>query len=478
MWVPQSKPQWQALLSQADELFYGGAAGGGKSDLVIGAAVELHQHSVIFRRVYPNLKEIMRRAREIIGRTGDENKSDKIWSFSDGHTIEFGAVQYEDDKKDWQGRPHDLKAFDELPEFTESQYEFICGWNRSIDPGQRVRVLATGNPPTDDMGSWILRRWGAWLDKTHPRPAQPGELRWYATVDGKEQECENGDAFEHKGETIYPRSRTFIPARLGDNPFYAHDHHYISVLQSLPEPLRSQLLYGDFDASQLPDPWQVIPTEWVRLAQKRWKEMEQPDVPLSGAGLDPARGGKDAATLAIRYDNWFAPVKKWPGVMVQDGPALAGLVQTAIEGEPPYINVDVVGVGSSPYDSLKVMFRHVYPVNGAEGSSFRDRSKKLKMRNKRAEMWWRMRDALDPAHGDDVALPPDTELLADLCSAHYKVTASGVLIEEKEEIKARIGRSPDVGEAIIMALVPYSVGNLADFYRVQMEQAQKEGLNG
>ena len=87
-----------ALLSRADELFYGGAAGGGKSDLVIGLATELHKHSVIFRRVYPNLKEIMRRAREIIGDDANENKSDKIWMFPDGKTLEFGAVQYEDSK--------------------------------------------------------------------------------------------------------------------------------------------------------------------------------------------------------------------------------------------------------------------------------------------------------------------------------------------------------------------------------------------
>lgn len=461
LWVPNSKKQWLALLSRADELFYGGAAGGGKSALVVGLAAECHEHSAIFRRVYPNLKELMRYAREVIGEAARENKSDKIMTFPDGRTIEFGAVQYEDDKKDWQGRPHDLKAFDEITEFTESQYVFITGWNRSANPGQRVRVLATGNPPVDESGSWVMRRWGAWLDPKHPHPAQPGELRWYATIDGEERECPSGEAFEHTSEdgsvteTIYPRSRTFIPSSVRDNPAYAHDTHYLSVLQSMPEPLRSKLLNGDFNASQDADPWQVIPTEWVRLAQKRWLERQKPEVPLTGAGLDPARGGLDKATLAERYDNWFAPVTRWPGKMVQDGPALAGLVQQTIgANEPLFLNVDVVGVGTSPYDSLKVMYRQVYPVNGAEGSEYRDKSKKLKMRNLRAEMYWRMRDALDPKDGDDLALPPDPELLADLCSARYKVTTAGVLIEEKEEIKKRIGRSPDVGEAVIMALCP------------------------
>ena len=66
-------------------------------------------------------------------------------------------------------------------------------------------------------------------------------------------------------------------------------------------------------------------------------------------------------------------------------------------------------------------------------------------------MYWRMRDALDPASGNNIALPPGNEIIADLCSARYKLTTSGVLVEEKEEIKKRIGRSPDKGESILLA---------------------------
>ena len=72
------------------------------------------------------------------------------------------------------------------------------------------------------------------------------------------------------------------------------------------------------------------------------------------------------------------------------------------------------------------------------------------MRNLRAEAQWRLRDSLDPSRGDDLALPDDREVLADLCTARYKVSSSGVLIEEKTEIKKRIGRSPDKGEAVMM----------------------------
>jgi hypothetical protein len=401
--------------------------------------------------VYPNLKEIIRQMRDVIGDRGDENKSDRSWVIGD-RTIEFGAVQYEDDKKQWQGRPHDHKLFDEITEFTESQYEFICGWNRTTIKGQRTRVVVTGNPPTDESGSWVLRRWGAWVDPDHPNPAKPGELRWYATVAGDEVECKSGEPFKHEGETIYPRSRTFIPALLEDNPYLSEDTRYLSVLQSMPEPLRSMLLNGDFKSSAVPDPFQVIPSDWVRAAQRRWTERDRPEKAVPAFGLDPSRGGRDKTALAVRYDNWFGEPVAWPGTVAKDGPTVAELVRQVIgDNEVQYINVDVTGIGSSVYDSLSPIYKNVRPFAGAEGSDYRDRSGKLKMRNKRAEMYWRMRDALDPQHGDDIALPPGNELLADLCSARYSLSTAGVLIEKKEKIKERIGRSPDVGEAVMMA---------------------------
>lgn len=454
-WIPHSKPQWQALLSRADEIFYGGAAGGGKTDLVIGMAIDLHQYSAIFRRVYPNLKGIMRRTRELIGDDAQENKAEKMWTFPDGRTIEFGAVQHEDDMTNWQGRAHDLKAFDELPEFTKTQYEFMIGWNRTTDKGQRTRVIATGNPPMDEEGNWIIERWRAWLDPTYHDPAEPGELRWYATIDGQEREFKTGDPIVMDGETIYPLSRTFIPAKVDDNPFYAQDHRYKSVLQSLPEPLRSMLLYGDFQASKKPNPFQVIPTDWVVAAMKRWRETEKPETPLTAVGVDPIWGGNDNLAISKRYDNWFDEVVTFPGAIAKDGPMSAELIRQDLgEQTPGYINVDVIGVGTSTFDFLKGMYDFVCPVNAADGSIYRDKSRKLKMRNMRAEYHWRMRDALDPESGEDIALPDDRELLADLCAPRYQVSASGVLIEDKDKIKERIGRSPDKGEATMLCHLP------------------------
>lgn len=463
LWRPNPGPQTLAYNSPADVLGYGGAGGGGKTDLLLGLASTRHKQSVVFRRVFPNLRAIIERSREILNPSAVVAAADRYneslhrWVLTDGRMIEFEACQFEKDKEKQRGRPRDFYGFDEATEFSRSQVEFIIAWLRSTAPGQRCRVVLTFNPPTSDAGGWVTDYFLPWLAYLHPdtfthaNPAAPGELRWYATIDGKETECPDGKPFLHNGETIRPLSRSFIPAKLEDNP-HLNDTNYRSVLQSLPEPLRSQMLYGDFAAAAEDDPWQVFPTAWVRLAQDRWGQRERPTTPLTALGVDCARGGSDKTTIARRFDNWFDEVLTYPGKETATGPIVAEKVRQAVgHAEPLYINVDVIGVGSSVYDALTPMYGQTQPVNVAEASDYRDKSGKLKARNVRAEMYWRLREALDPVTGDDLALPPGAELLADLCAARYTVTSAGILIEPKDAIKERIGRSPDVGEAVLLA---------------------------
>lgn len=457
-------PQRLAYESTADVLGYGGAAGGGKSALLLGLAATAHKRSVIFRRVFPNLRGIIEESKALFDK--GYNEMLHRWALDDGRIVEFEACQYEKDKEKQRGRPRDFYGFDEATEFTRSQFEFITAWNRTTVQGQRCRVVMTFNPPTDDGGSWVIDYFLPWFAHlfptrfTHPRPAAPGELRWYVTIDGEEVERPDATPFEHDGEILKPLSRTFIPARLDDNPHLATTN-YRSTLQALPEPLRSQLLYGDFAMQSAADPWQVIPTAWVKAAQARWMEREKPNTPLSGVGVDVARGGQDAMVIARRYGTWFDEPTKIPGVNVEDGPTAAGLVYHALADERHigYINVDVIGIGSSAYDSLAAMYPGIAkPVNVSEGSEYVAMSKTerplplFRMRNTRAEMYWRFREALDPDNGEGLALPPGNELVADLCAAKYKVLAGGIIqIEEKEKIKERIGRSPDIGEAVMLA---------------------------
>src|SRR6202011_499342 len=123
-----------------------------------------------------------------------------------------GGVQHEHDKANYQGRPHDFYGFDELSQFTESQVRFIVGWNRTTIQGQRCGGVGGGTPPMSAEGEWVIRYWAPWLDGQHPNPAEPGELRWFAVLEGKDVEVENGLPFDFQGELVEPRSRTFIPA--------------------------------------------------------------------------------------------------------------------------------------------------------------------------------------------------------------------------------------------------------------------------
>lgn len=447
IWEPLPGPQSDAYHSDADELFYGGAAGGGKSDLLLGLAFTAHTKSIIFRREYPQLKDIVDRSREIIGDRGQFNAHFNMWRLPD-RALEFGAVQHETDVSKYQGRPHDLKCFDELPNFTEFQYRFLIGWNRTTKKGQRTRVVGAGNPPTSADGEWVIRRWRPWLDGQYPNPAKPGELRWFAMIDGDDIECESGTPFTHKNEEIKPKSRTFIPAKLSDNPFLMATD-YGSTLQAMPEPLRTQLLYGDFHVRMDDNPWQVIPTAWIDAAQARWRERNKPDLPLTTLGVDVARGGKDKTVIAPRYGNWFAPLKKYPGHMTPDGPSAAAMVATEYE-QGANVNVDIIGVGTACFDALPTEMNPT-GVNFAQASMATDKSGRFRMVNMRAELYWKLREALDPTTGDDIALPPDPELKADLCAPRWKLTVRGIQVESKEDIIDRLKRSPDCGDAVVLA---------------------------
>ena len=94
LWAPNPGPQTQAFETRADFTFYGGAAGGGKTDLLLGLALTAHRRSILFRREYAQLKAVIERAREIIGEHGRYTANEKLWRLREiGRTLEFGAVQ-------------------------------------------------------------------------------------------------------------------------------------------------------------------------------------------------------------------------------------------------------------------------------------------------------------------------------------------------------------------------------------------------
>lgn len=454
VWRPLPGPQQIAYSSTADIIGFGGAAGGGKTDLACGKALTQHRKVGIFRVNGTELTGVLDRLTELLGTRDGYNGKDNIWRVirADGVPlqVELGSFPNLGDEKKYQGRPHDLLVFDEAANMRELQVRFLLGWLRTTTPGQRCQALLTFNPPTTAEGRWIIGFFGPWLDPKHPNPAMPGELRWFATIDGKDVEVPSGDPFKHGDETITPLSRTFIPSRVKDNP-YLMGTGYMATLQSLPEPLRSQMLNGDFQAGMEDDPWQVIPTAWVEAAQARWK---RPDklATMDSLGVDVARGGRDNTIIARRHGMWFDEPLAYPGSQTPDGPTVAGLVIAAGRDQAP-IHIDVIGVGSSPYDFLNNANQQVLGVNVSERASSTDQSGRLTFKNQRSEQWWKMREALDPTNNTGIALPPSAQLLADLCAPTWQLQGATIYVEGREDIVKRIGRSPDYGSAYILALL-------------------------
>ena len=462
-WIPTPGPQTEAYFSKADVLLYGGQGGGGKSDLGLGLAFTAHKRSLILRRKYANLSALTERALEINGsRNGFNGSPPPLLRVGDERYIQFAGNQHPGDEQDWQGHPFDLKVFDEATQFLESQVRFHLGWLRSTNKGQRVRAILPTNPPIDADGDWIIGFFRPWLDITHHKPAKPGELRWFVTApDGSDVEVDGPEPIQLPGanEAVTPLSRTFIPAALADNPFLI-DTGYQAKLDGLPEPLRSAVRDGNFMAIRSDADWQVIPTAWVVAAQARWKEDGYKTFAMTAMGFDPAGGGNDSAELCWRHGGWYAPFVSAKGEETADGSAAAATIIRHRRDSAPVV-VDVGGgYGGAVTLRLKDNGIDHRPFNGASGSTARTKDAQLQFVNKRAEVWWKFREELDPDQqgGSAIALPPDPELRADLTAPTYEVTARGLKIESKEDIRSRLGRSPGKGDAAVYCL---SEGNAA-----------------
>lgn len=451
-WMPNPGPQTRAYHSLADELFYGGQAGGGKTDLITGLSLTEHMRSLILRRTNKEASKLVERYVEILGSRDGWNGQEHVWRLDD-KVIDISGCQHEDDKQKFKGTPHDLIGFDEVSDFTETQYRFIIGWNRAADKNQRCRVVAAGNPPTTPEGLWVLKYWGAWLDPVHPNPAKDGELRWYTTIDGEDTEVDGPGPHLINGELITARSRTFIRARLQDNPDLS-ETNYDSVLASLLPELRAAYREGRFDTALKDDSFQVIPTPWILAAQERWKPDGFQGCTMTAMAFDPAGGGNDAEELIWRHGGWFAEPVTAKGVMTSDGSRSAGvIVQHRRHGCPVIVDVGG-GYGGAVVQRLGDNHIEHKAFNGASASMAKTKDGKLNFVNKRAEAWWRLREELDPDQegGSVIALPPSAEIRADLATPRWELKAGGIQIESKDEIRKRLGRSPGKGDVIAMCL--------------------------
>lgn len=199
------------------EAFYGGATGGGKSVALLAGALQYVDQpgysALLLRRTYADLAlplALMDLARQwLMGTDAKWSELRKTWTFPSGATLTFGYLETEKDKYRYQGASFQYIGFDELSQFTESQYLYLFsrlrkGANLKVDIPLRMRSASN---PGGVGGAWVYNRFIN-LETRHP-------------------------------DVI------FLSAGLNDNP-YIDQEEYRRSMSRLSEAERKQLLEGQW----------------------------------------------------------------------------------------------------------------------------------------------------------------------------------------------------------------------------------------
>lgn len=209
----------------------------------------------------------------------------------------------------------------------------------------------------------------------------------------------------------------------------------------------------------------VIPLDWVEAAQHRWWDLVEHGVdlgPVETAGLDIARGGEDDTVLALSTaDAVLDPIR--PGIeSVGAGwtQRLVAVTRVELSRWPgrPIVVVDADSIGAGVYDGLATHVDYEDRTIGFRASAaadWTDHTGQLVFGNARSAAWWALRDELDPNRQDHIptlALPPDDLMTSDLTEPTWREGAGGrIYIESKDDLRVRISRSTDTGDAVVMA---------------------------
>lgn len=236
---PHPGPQTDFLASTEDVIFYGGAKGGGKSYALIADPVRYFGmpkfKGLILRRTNSELKDLIKNSKELYEKAwpgSTYHKTDKLWTFPSGATMEFGFCETEDDAERYRGIQYHWVGVDEIPQYAHrGPFDALMSCIRSADPGYPTQFRCTGNP--GNIGS-------QWVKELFIDPSPPNTTFW------REAEIKNPVT----GETrIVRKSYKYIPATVYDNPSLLQDDSYLATLAMLPEIKRKQMLEGNWDIS-------------------------------------------------------------------------------------------------------------------------------------------------------------------------------------------------------------------------------------
>lgn len=258
---PNPGPQLEFLRSSADIVIYGGAAGGGKT-YAIGLEGLRHAPTVpgfvavYLRREQVDIKQkggLLDAVKALwVPRGAKLNHTTLTFTWPNGGAIQLGSAQREDDVHKFDGAEICALIFDEVQHFEESQFWYLLSRNRS-SCGVTPYVRGTCNPSAD---SWLAGFLAWWIDEEgFAVPERSGAVRWMVrrgdvvhwadTPDELHAQFPTTDEQRAKGEQgCYPKSVSFIAAKLSDNPMV--NKEYIANLDNLPRVERARLLGGNW----------------------------------------------------------------------------------------------------------------------------------------------------------------------------------------------------------------------------------------
>jgi len=243
-WIPHlPHPRQQLFLSLKDEreALFGGSVGGGKSIALLMAALEYVDvpgySALLLRRNTPGLSKpggLLETAHEWLNGKALWNEQKKQWKFPSGATITFGFLEKENDKYRYYGDEYQFIGFDELTQFTLTQYLFLFSrLRKTTDMNVPLRMRAATNPGSSG-NNWVAERFIP--EGFSPLDAEKMVIVWKEGVDSEGR----------------PFRRPFVPSRLKDNPSLDSEDYMIG-LQELDLVTRERLLNGEWRITERGD---------------------------------------------------------------------------------------------------------------------------------------------------------------------------------------------------------------------------------
>lgn len=217
-----TKKQQAFIDAKADEVLFGGAAGGGKSygqliDALLYALKYPKSKQLILRRTFPELEKSLIRTHLSFYPLNiyTYNSGNHMGKFANGSIIDFSYCDNENDVYKYQSAEYDVIRFDELTHFTESMYIYLLSRIRGANSNPKMAKSSTN--PGGVGHTWVKERF---IDIGEP------------------------DKVHEVGKS----KRVFIPSKVQDNKFLlSQDADYLNRLQNLSEKDQKALLYGDWD---------------------------------------------------------------------------------------------------------------------------------------------------------------------------------------------------------------------------------------